>query len=295
MKKILVTAATGALGNAVITNLLAKTSARNIHALARSEEKAAPLRESGVTVRIGDYDNYESLLNAFKGIDTLYMVSNTDVSKRITQQDNVVEAALEAGITHIVYTSYQRKTESVDSPIRAVAAGHLNTEAKLKESGITYTILKHGTYTEMIPFFAGHDVLTKHLIYVPAGDGKTSFVSRNDLAEAGAIVLIDEKGKYNNQSLDLTGLKALSWSDIANIIGSITKLPIKYISPSEDEYKKVAADAGVPAGYINLFANFGKTTSAGEFARTSSTLEEVLGHSVTAVETTLKEIYGNKN
>ncbi len=81
-----------------------------------------------------------------KGIDTLYMVSNTDVSKRIMQQDNVVEVVLEAGITHIVYTSYLRKTESVDSPIGAVAAGHLNAEAKFKESGITYTILKHGTY-----------------------------------------------------------------------------------------------------------------------------------------------------
>ena len=294
MKKILVTAATGSLGMAVITNLLTKTSAKNIHALARSEEKAAPLKKLGVTVKIGEYDDYDSLLNAFKGIDTLYMVSNTDVSKRITQQDNVVEAALEAGITRIVYTSYLRKTESVDSPIRAVAAGHLNTEAKLKESGITYTILKHGTYTEMIPVFAGHDVLTKHLIYVPAGDGKTSFVLRNDLAEAGAIVLLDETGKYDNQSLELTGQKALSWGDIADIMGSITNLPIKYISPSEDEYKKVATDAGVPSAYVNLFANFGKTMRTDEFATTTTTLEEVLGHKVTAVETTLKEVYGNK-
>jgi NAD(P)H dehydrogenase (quinone) len=294
MKKILVTAATGSLGKAVITNLLTKTSAKNIHALARSEEKAAPLKKLGVTVSIGDYDDYASLLTAFKGIDTLYMVSNTDVSKRITQQDNVVEAAVEAGITRIVYTSYLRKTESVDSPIRAVAAGHLNTEAKLKESGITYTILKHGTYTEMIPVFAGHDVLTKHLIYVPAGNGKTSFVFRNDLAEAGAIILLDETGKYDNQSLELTGPKALSWADIADIMGSITNLPIKYISPSDDDYKKAAADAGVPAQYINLFANFGKTTSANEFAATTRTLEEVLGHKVTAVETTLKEIYGHK-
>src|SRR5260221_12042476 len=152
--------------------------------------------------------------NCFKRIDTLYMVSKTDVSKRITQQDNVVEAALEAGVTHIVYTSYLRKTESVDSPIRAVAAGHLNTEAKLKESGITYTILKHGTYAEMIPVFAGNDVLTKHLIYVPAGGGKTSFVLRNELAEAGAIIFFDETGKYDNQNLEMTRPKTMSRGDI---------------------------------------------------------------------------------
>jgi len=292
--KILVTGATGSLGMGVIISLLSKTSAKNVYALARSEEKAVSLRELGVNVRIGDYDDYDSLLNAFKGIETLYMVSNTDVSKRITQQDNVVGAALKAGVGRIVYTSYLRKTESPDSPIRQVAAGHLNTEAKLKASGITYTILKHGTYTEMIPVFAGHDILTKHLICVPAGDGKTSFVSRDQLSEAGAIILLDETGKYDDQSLELTGPKALSWGDIADIIGSITDLPIKYISPSEDEYKKVAAGAGVPAGYVNLFANFSKVTKAGECDLTTGTLEEVLGHEATAVETSLQEIYGNK-
>ncbi len=293
MKKILVTGATGSLGMGVITTLLSKTSPKNVYALARSEEKAAPLKEIGINVRIGDYDDYDSLLNAFKGIETLYMVSNTDVSKRITQQDNVVKAALTAGVSRIVYTSYLRKTESPDSPIRLVAAGHLNTEAKLKESGITYTILKHGTYAEMIPVFAGHDVLTKHRIYVPAGDGKTSFVLRNELAEAGAIILLDDTGKYDNQCLELTGPKALSWGDIADMIGSITNLPIKYVSPSEDEYKKVATEAGVPAGYVDLFANFSKVTKDGECDRITGTLQEVLGHKVSAVETSLMEIYGN--
>jgi NAD(P)H dehydrogenase (quinone) len=294
MKHILVTGATGSLGMGVVTNLLAKTSAKNVHALARSEEKAAPLKAKGVDVRIGDYDDYDSLLNAFKGIETLYMVSGTDVSKRIAQQDNVVNAALQAGVSHIVYTSYQRKTESPDSPIRAVAAGHLNTEAKLKGSGITYTILRHGTYAEMIPVFAGSDVLGKHLIYVPAGNGKTSFVLRHDLAEAGAIVLLDETGKYDNQSLELTGPKALSWGEVADMIGSITHLPIKYVSPSEDEYKKVATDAGVPVGYVDLFANFSKVIKAGECDTTTGTLDEVLGHKASAVETFLRAVYGNK-
>jgi len=294
MKNILVTGATGQLGMGVITNLLTKTSAKNVHAFARSEEKAAQLKAKGVGVRIGDYDDYDSLLNAFKGIETLYMISNTDVSKRIMQQDNVVKAALKAGVSHIVYTSYQRKTESPDSPIIAVAAGHLNTEAKLKESGITYTILKHGTYAELIPVFAGNDVLSRHLIYFPAGDGKTSFVLRNELAEAGAIILLDETGKYDNQSLELTGSKALSIGDIAEIIGSITNLPIKYTSPTEEEYKKVAAAAGLPPEYANLFANFGKVMEAGECDKTTGTLEEVLGHKVTPVATSLREVYGSK-
>ena len=104
MKHILVTGATGSLGRGVVTNLLSQNQCKNnVHALARSEEKAAPLKAKGVDVRIGDYDDYDSLLNAFKGIETLYMVSGTDVSKRIGQQDNVIKAALKAGVSHIVY------------------------------------------------------------------------------------------------------------------------------------------------------------------------------------------------
>jgi NAD(P)H dehydrogenase (quinone) len=293
MKKVLVTGATGSLGMGVIATLLDKTNAKNIYALARSEEKSAPLKALGVNVRIGDYDDYASLLNAFQGIETVYMVSGTDISKRFGQQENVIEAALEAGVGHIVYTSYQRKTESLDSPIRQIAAAHLNTEAKLKGSGITYTILKHGTYAEMIPVFAGHDVLTKRLICVPAGEGKTSFVLRKDLSEAAAIILLDESGKYDNKSLEFSGLQAFSWCNIADMIASITNLPIKYVSPSEKEYKKAAVEAGVPAGYVDLFANFSKVVKAGECDETSPALEEVLGHKATAVETFLRTIYGN--
>ena len=294
MKNILVTGATGALGMGVITHLLTRTSAKYVHALARSEEKAAPLQAKGVDVRIGDYDDYDSLLKAFKGIETLYMVSGTDVARRITQHDNIVEAALEAGVSRIVYTSYQRKTESPDSPIKLVAAAHLNTEAKLKGSGVTYTILRHGTYAEMIPVFAGKDVLTTHLICVPAGDGKTSFVLRNDLAEAAANILLDETGKYDDQSLELTGPKAWSWGNIADSIASITKLPVKYVSPTDADFRKAATDAGIPAGYVDLFANFSKVIKAGECDTTTATLEEVLGHKATPVEAILTELYTNK-
>jgi NAD(P)H dehydrogenase (quinone) len=294
MKNILVTGATGPLGMGVIANLLSNMAVSNIYALVRSEEKAAPLKELGINIKIGDYDDFDSLLNAFDQIDTLYMVSNTDVEKRISQQDNVVRAAIEAGVTRIAYSSYLRKTETEDSPIRAVAAGHLNTEAKIKASGITYTILQHGMYADMIPIFAGNDVLTNKLIYFPAGDGKASMVLRTDLAEAGAVVLLDETGKYDNQILELTGPKALGWSDVADIIGAVTGLQIKYTAPSADEYTKVALEAGVPEPYVNLFARFGKTMKADEFATVTPTLEEVLGHPVTPVKTFLTEVYGNK-
>ena len=294
MKKILVTGATGSLGMGVIKHLLAKTSAKQIFALARTEEKAAPLKALGVNVRIGDYDDYDSLVNAFQGIDKLYMVSNSDVSKRFKQQDNIVDAAIESGIGYIAYTSYSRKNEFEDSPIRAVVVGHLNTEARLKESGVDYTILRHGMYADLIPILVGTEVLASQLIYFPAGNGKASMVLRADLAKAGAIILLDESGRFNRSSIELTGSKALSWGDVADAIGSITDLPIKYVSPTVEEYTKTLVDAGVPAEYATFFANVGKAMKADEFAATTSTLEEVLGHKATPIKNFLMEVYGKK-
>ena len=294
MTKILVTGATGSLGMGLIKNLLTKTSAKQVFALVRTEEKAATLKALGVNVRIGDYDDYDSLVDAFQGIDKLYMVSNKDVSKRFKQQDNVVDAAIEAGIGYIAYTSYSGETENEDSPIRPVVLGHLNTEAKLKKSGIDYTILQHGMYADMIPIFAGTEVLTNHLIYFPAGDGKASMVLRADLAEAGAVILLDESGKFNNKSIKLTGSKALSWNDIAELIGSITNLPIKYVSPTVEEYTKTLINAGVPAEYITLFGNFGKAMKANEMTASTSTLEEVLGHKATPIRNLLVGLYAKK-
>ncbi|MDP9081987.1 MAG: SDR family oxidoreductase [Bacteroidota bacterium] len=294
MSNILVTGATGPLGSAVTESLLKKTGAAGISILARSADKAAALKARGVNVLIGDYNDYASLLAAFKGIDKLYMVSGNDITNRIEQQDNVVKAAKEAGVKHIVYTSFQRKNESASSPIAFVAAGHLNTERKLKESGLTYTILQHSIYADMIPIFAGHQLLETNTIYQPAGEGKTAYALRTDFAEAGANVLLDETGKYNNQSIELTGPEAVSWSEVAADIAAITGHPIVYVSPTEEEFVETLTKAGVPAEYVGLFAGFSKANKEGEFANVTTDLEAILGRKPVTVAEFLSGVYGDK-
>ncbi|WP_259070852.1 SDR family oxidoreductase [Mucilaginibacter sp. X4EP1] len=291
MSNILVTGATGQLGKAVTESLLKKTAASNIHILARDAAKAANLKAQGVTVHIGDYGDYASLVSAFKGIDKVYMVSGNDLHNRIKQQDNVVNAAKEAGVKHVVYTSYQRKNETDSSPIAFVAAGHLNTEAKLKASGLTYTILQHGIYADMVPIFAGEQVLHTKTIYLPAGDGKTAYAVRTDQAEAGANVLLDTTGKYNNQSIELGGPEALSWQQVADIIGDITSEKINYVSPSVAEFDAALTKAGVPAEYIGLFASFSQAGAQGEFENVTTNLEIILGRKPLTVAAFLSAVY----
>jgi NAD(P)H dehydrogenase (quinone) len=292
MSNILVTGATGHLGKAVTESLLTKTNAANISILVRDADKAAAFKAQGVNVKIGDYNDYDSLVAAFKGIDKVYMVSGNDIANRIQQQDNVVNAAKQAGVKHVVYTSFQRKNETASSPIIFVATGHLNTEAQLKKSGLTYTLLEHGIYADMIPIFAGEKLLETKTIYLPAANGKTAYAVRTDQAEAGANILLDETGKYDNKNIELAGNEAVSWTDIATIISKITEQQINYVSPSPEEFTETLTKAGVPAEIVGLLRGFSQASEQGEFENISRQMDSILGRKPLTVANYLQSVYG---
>jgi NAD(P)H dehydrogenase (quinone) len=292
MSNILVTGATGPLGTAVIEDLLKKTDAANLNALVRDADKAAALKGKNIKIHVGDYNDYASLVAAFQNIDKVYMVSGNDIPNRVRQQEDIIKAAQEAGVKHIVYTSFQRKNETESSPIAFIAEGHLNTEEKLKESGLTYTILQHGLYTDLVPIFAGQELLKNKTIYLPAGDGKIAFALRTDFAEAGANVLLDESGKYDNKSIELTGNEAVSWSQIAEFISTVTGEQISYVAADDQEFVDTLTKAGVPAEYVGLFASFSKAAAEGEFDHVTAELETLLGRKPVTVAAYVQSVYG---
>jgi NAD(P)H dehydrogenase (quinone) len=294
MGKILITGASGHLGKEVTEFLLQKTDAANIKVLVRNASKAEVFGSKGVEIAVGDYDDHASLLSAFKDVDKLYFVSGTDIENRTAQQEGVVKAAKEAGVKHIVYTSYQRKTESVHSPVAVIADSHLHTEKLLKESGMVYTILQDGLYAEVIPNFAGHQLLETKTIFLPAGEGKTAFAVRSDMAEASAIILLDETGKFDNKSVEIAGSEAVTWKEIAKIISGITGESISYAPLSEAGFTELLTKAGVPALYIGMQVGFGKAIEAGEFDNVNGELEAILGRKPVTVEAYLRGFYGKE-
>lgn len=291
MSNILVTGATGHLGTAVTESLLAKNGAAGLTVLVRDAAKATAFKEQGITVAVGDYSDKASLLSAFKGIDKIYLVSGNDLLQRAAQHENVIHAAREAGVKHIVYSSFQRKDESGLSPIAEVAASHLNTEALLKTSGLTYTLLQHTLYSDIIPLFAGQQLLETKTIFLPAGKGKTAFALRTDLAEAGANILLDTTGKYDNQAIELTGPESISWEEIAEIISAVTGQQIVYTSPSVEDFTAALTAANVPAAYIGLFAGFSGAIANNEFEVVTTALETLLGRKPVTVAAYLETVY----
>ncbi|MBA4319683.1 MAG: NAD(P)-dependent oxidoreductase [Flavobacterium sp.] len=289
---ILVTGATGHFGKSTIDFLLKKgISSTNIVALVRDEEKADDLKNKEVVVRIGDYDNYNSLVNAFIGVEKLLLVSGSDIIKRGTQHQNVVTAAKEAGVQHIVYTSFQVKNETESSPLWLVTQSHLQTEALLKESGINYTILKNTLYMDFVPAFLGEKVLETGVIYFPAGNGKVGAVLRSEMAEATANILTGSN--HIGKTYRFTNHEAFSYQEVAQHLSETTGKIINYISPTADEYAHTLTEHGMPEDFIGFFSSFAVAQAKGELEIVDSDLEQILGRKPTSVKTFLNQIYSS--
>ena len=138
-KTIAITGATGQFGAIALDLLKAKHA--NVIALVRN-----PAKISGVETRKFDYSKTEGQVEALQGVDTLILVSSNEVGQRAVQHNNVIESAKKAGVKHIIYTSLLGATN--DNTVKSLAGEHVETEAALKASGITYTILRNGWYTE---------------------------------------------------------------------------------------------------------------------------------------------------
>lgn len=289
---ILVTGASGNFGKATIDFLLNKgIDPTNISALVRDESKAVDLATKGINIKIGDYDNYDSLLAAFQGIDKLLLVSGTDLANRSAQQLNVVKAAKEAGVKHILYTSFERKNETETSPIAFLAQSHIDTDNAIKASGMQYTIFRNNLYLDVLPMFLGEQVLETG-IYFPAGEGQAAYVSRNDLAEAVAVVLSSEG--HENKEYAMNNIEDYSMNDIAETLSTITNKEVPYINPISEEYAETLKSAGVPGEYIGMFVGFAAAIKQGEFNTESTDLEKLLSRKPMTLAEFLKQVYSKE-
>ena len=287
MEKILVTGATGHLGNIVVENLLKKVSAGQISILVRDESKAQALKAKGVTVNIGSYQDIHSLNNAMKGIDKVLLISSSDFNDRIGQHKNVVDAAKQAGVKHILYTGVTLK-DIAASPLQPLLQDHFQTEDYIKESGLSFTFLQNSLYAEVIPMFVGEDVL-KTGIFFPAGEGKVPFAVRKDLGEAIAIILAGEG--HENKTYHLTASKTYSFADIAAELTTLSGKKVNYTSPEDDAFEDMLKQFGLPEEIVLMFVLFAKGIKNNDFNMADGTLESILGREQTDVRMFLKEAF----
>ena len=281
---IAITGAAGQLGRIVIERLKLKTSSTNILALVRKPEQAEVL---GVPARVIDYAKPETLDAALPGVETLLLISSNEIGQRVSQHANVTAAAKKAGVKRIVYTSVlHADTSELD-----LADEHRATEAAIKASGVPYTILRNGWYTENYTGSVGA-ALTNGALFGSAGDGQISSATREDFAEAGITVLTTDG--HVNATYELAGDTTWTLADLAAEISKQTGKDIPYRNLCEADYTAALEGAGLPKGVATALASYDVKASLGALYGTERTLSELIGRPTTplaiSVERALKAL-----
>lgn len=282
---ILVTGATGTLGGKVIETLLLKNvPAAQIVALVRDENKAASLKEKGITIRIGDYDDKLSLDGAMKGIDKVLLVSGGNVTNGLEQHQNVVDAAKKAGVKCLAYTSHCLRDRT--TLVNEIMLTHFQTEDYIIASGLNYILFRNILYMDsMAVFMLGKNVLETG-INLPAGNGSVSYALRSDQAEAIGNVLAGED--CSNRIYHFTGSRAYSFYDVATALSELSGKPITYTPVDRDIYQIKAKEQGVPEYAIKAMVSFTTDIENGQGNTVSTDLEEALGRKPVDLKAGLK-------
>jgi NAD(P)H dehydrogenase (quinone) len=264
---IAVTGAAGHLGRLVIDQLKARVAPATIVALARTPEKA---RDLGVEVRPGDYGRADQLAASLAGIDTLMLISSSEVGQRTAQHRNVIDAAKQAGVGRIVYTSLLR----ADTSPLSLAGEHVETEAMLRASGIPTTLLRNGWYMENHAAAAKGAVAAGALIG-SADDGRIAGALREDYAEAAAVVLTGTG--HEGRTYELAGDAPYTLADLAREISRQSGKEVPYRDLSPADYAKALEAMGLPGGLAAAIAGWDAAAAGGALDDNGHGLSKLIG------------------
>lgn len=281
---VLVTGASGHLGRRTVLALLDRgVPANEVVATARDLEAITDLADLSVQVRRADYDDPASLDSAFAGVDRILLVSSNAVGGRLSQHRNVIEAAGRAGIELLAYTSVLR----ADASGLCLAADHVATEELLKESGLPVTLLRNGWYLENYTENAA-PALDSGRVIGAAGTGRISAASRQDFAEAAAVVLAG--GEHAGAVYELGGDETFTMAEYAAALAAATGREIGYTDLPAAEYAAALESAGVPAAYAELLADSDLGIARGDLEDRSGDLSRLIGRPTTRLADALRGI-----
>lgn len=272
---IALTGVTGAVGGRVAALL----AGRPLRLLARDPARA-PHVEGAEAVAF-DYADRDSLTAALDGVDVLFFVSGAESAERRRHHRNVVEAARDAGVGHVVYTSFAGA-----SPDATFTLGrdHADTEAAIHEAGLTATLLRDNLYSDLLPLFADET----GTILGPAGDGRVAAVARADVAAAAAAVL-REPAEHAGRTYTLTGPEALTMSELAARAGAVLGRPLRFVDQTvEEAYAQRAADyPGTPDWQLDAWVSTYVAIRDGSLADVTGDVERLTGRPPLTIEQAL--------
>lgn len=262
---IAVTGSTGAVGGHVARQVAEAGHGQRL--LARDVTRAPDL--SGAVVYPCSYADREASVAALEGVDTLFMVSAAENEHRLAEHRTFIDAAREAGVNHVVYTSFLGASEDA---VFTLGRDHWATEEHLKASGMSWTFLRDSFYADIMEMFADDE----GVIRGPAGDGRVSVVTQLDVARCAAAVLQDVSA-HRNATYDITGPEALTLTEVAATIAHARDTNVTFHDETVEEAWASRASYGVPDWQREAWVSTYTAIQAGEVAAVSDAVQRLTG------------------
>lgn len=268
---IVVTGATGGLGRTVVDDLLDTIGPQRVAVVARDPVRAADLADRDVRVYRANYDDLDSLRVAFQGAERLLFVSSPVIEEevRIPQHRNVVAAAADAEVGHIIYTSiFGAPTSKLP-----LAGAHQATEKAILDAGLTYTFLRNAFYSEIFINPSLMAAVVAGELVGAADTRQLNTATRADLAHAAAAVLATEG--HEDTAYELSG-PLWTFPELATVLTEISGKPVYY--------REVDPDATGPLSWMY------QVIRAGELEKSTDDLDRLLGHPATSLRNAVRAV-----
>jgi NAD(P)H dehydrogenase (quinone) len=277
LPSLAVTGSTGGLGGRVARRLASSDFSQRL--LVRDPSRA-PALDGAVPVTIKDYDDHDSAVEALRGVTTLLMVSAAENAERLSQHHAFVDAAAEAGVRHVVYTSFAGAAEDATFTL---GRDHYFTEQHILASGMEWTFLRDNLYLDFFTHLVGDD----GIIRGPAGEGVVAAVTRDDVAAAAAEVL-SKPGQHVGSTYVLTGPEALTMAQVADTIARVQGREVSFHDETLEEAYESRRKWAAPDWQNDAWVSTYTAIAAGEMAQVSDDVRRLTGRRPTSLEEFLR-------
>jgi NAD(P)H dehydrogenase (quinone) len=279
--KIIVSGASGQLGSLVVEELLERqVAAEDLILVSRTPntEHLQAYAARGASVRFGDFNEPESLDEAYAGGTRMLLISiNAGGGDRPELHKVAIDAAVRAGVRHIAYTSYVNADRNQTSTI---AVDHRRTERILQESGVAWTMLRTQIYADGLVDQAVQIVRAGGLVtHTP--DARVAYVTRGDCAAAAAAVLASRG--HENRAYNITGPEAIGPRELVALASEISGRSVELMPLSEAQYRRQLAESGMAAANIESTLSFAAELDSPHLREPSMAVEHLTGRPPTSV------------
>jgi NAD(P)H dehydrogenase (quinone) len=275
---IAITAANGTLGQAVMAEFQKQISPLQVRLTARNIEKLCDIASLGFDVARADYDDPVSMEKAFRSIDTLLLISGTDPNElKIANHRAAIDAAITAGVRRVVYTSF---TNPVPGSKFIWATPHVDTEAYLMGSGLTYVILRDNQYASNLDSLLAQAIETG-VFAIPGANGKVAYITHQDIA--AAIVGVLTGSGQDNKIYELTGPQAFNAYDIAEVLSQALNREIAVVDAPLESFATYFRSVGMPEYVVKGLVSIYAASGADEYAKVSNDISMLTGRPATSL------------